>query len=141
MTAESDLSSRAEVGALLDRYLLDLDGGGLDEAWARSLFTEDAVVAFPVGRHEGVEGLAAFHRTALAKFASTQHLNSPAVVELDGDRAELRANLVSTQVRPDGALFTTGTRADGVASRTASGWRLRSLSFHLIWSTGSPHPA
>ncbi|CCH32742.1 nuclear transport factor 2 family protein [Actinosynnema sp. NPDC047251] len=141
MTAESDLPSRADVGALLDRYLLDLDAGSLDEAWARSLFTEDAVVEFPVGRHEGVPGLAAFHRTALAKFARTQHLNSPAAVDLYGDRARLRANLVSTQVLPGGSLFTTGTRAEGLASRTAHGWRLRRLSFHLIWSTGSPHPA
>jgi hypothetical protein len=131
-------TSEAAVGTLLDRYLAGLDEGRLDEPWAAALFTADAVVEFPVGRHEGRTGLAGFHRAALAKFARTQHLNSPAVVDLDGDRATLRANLVSTQVLPSGALFTTGTAAHGVARRTGAGWRLRQLSFRLIWHTGEP---
>ncbi|TDC85985.1 nuclear transport factor 2 family protein [Micromonospora sp. KC606] len=129
---------RIEVAALLDRYLITLDTGQLDDAWAESLFTADAVVEFPVGRHEGIDRLAAFHRTALAKFDRTQHLNSPAVVDLDGDRAVLRANLTSTQVLPSQALFVTGTLAHGEAALTMRGWRLRALSFRLIWKTGEP---
>ncbi|GIE92965.1 nuclear transport factor 2 family protein [Paractinoplanes rishiriensis] len=127
-----------EVGTLLDRYLTGLDEGGCDERWAAALFTADAVVEFPVGRHEGRAGLAGFHRAAMAKFTRTQHLNSPAVVDLDGDRAILRASLISTQVLPSGSLFTTGTAAHGEARRTAEGWRLQRLSFRLIWQTGEP---
>lgn len=138
MTSEPDLLSRAEVTALLDRYLLDLDTAELDDAWAGSLFTDDAQVRFPVGAHDGVAGMAEFHRTAMAKFTGTQHLGSHAVVDVDGDEAALRANLVSTQVLPDRSLFTTGTRAEGRAVRSGAGWRLRTLSFHLVWSTGSP---
>ena len=142
----------AEVGALLDRYLLSLDDDKLDDDWARSLFTEDAQVVFPISQHEGIDGLAAYHREALASFAATQHLNSPAVVEIDGTRASLRANLISTHVHlPAGAppggeqpgnerppLFTTGTFVTGEACRTPSGWRLRRLSFRLVWAAGSP---
>lgn len=137
----SAVLARAEVAALLDRYLLGLDDGPLNEAWGRALFTSDAEVEFPVGRHAGRSGLVDFHRAAMAKFARTQHLNSPAVVDLDGDRARLRANLISTQVLPSGALFTTGTAAHGSARRTAGGWRLDWLSFRLIWKTGDPPPA
>lgn len=129
---------RGEVAALLDRYLIGLDTEHLDDAWARALFTPDAVVEFPVGRHAGIDGLATFHRTALAKFDSTQHLNSPAVVDLAGDRATLRANLISTQVLPSQALFVTGTSVHGAARLTTDGWRLRTLSFRLIWKTGEP---
>ncbi|MEU0154739.1 nuclear transport factor 2 family protein [Micromonospora fulviviridis] len=134
---------RIEVAALLDRYLVGLDSAGpdsagLDDAWAGSLFTADAVVEFPVGRHQGIDGLAGFHRTAMAKFDRTQHLNSPAVVDLDGDRARLRANLISTQVLKSQELFVTGTAAVGEAVLTAHGWRLRSMSFRLIWKTGEP---
>ncbi|MGC5031164.1 nuclear transport factor 2 family protein [Micromonospora sp. DT229] len=134
---------RSEVAALLDRYLVGLDSAGpdsagLDDAWAGSLFTAEAVVEFPVGRHQGLDGLAGFHRTAMAKFDRTQHLNSPAVVDLDGDRARLRANLISTQVLRSQELFVTGTAAEGEAVLTAQGWRLRSLSFRLIWKTGQP---
>ncbi|MET7622258.1 nuclear transport factor 2 family protein [Streptomyces sp. NPDC005408] len=143
----TSIRSTAEIGSLLDRYLISLDDEKLDEDWARRLFTDDAVVEFPMSRHEGIEGLAAYHSSALAAFERTQHQGSPAVVELDGDRARLRANLISTHVHlphqapPDGErppLFATGTFVNGEARRTAEGWRLSLLSFRLIWATGSP---
>jgi hypothetical protein len=136
-----------EISALLDRYLLSLDAEKLDDEWARSLFTEDSCVEFPIGRHEGIDGLAAYHRRSLAKFEGTQHLGSPAVVELDGDRASLRANLISTHVHrtadapSDGQyppVFATGTFVTGEARRTPDGWRLSLLSFRLIWANGTP---
>jgi SnoaL-like protein len=134
----------AEIGALLDRYLIGLDEGGeLDDAWARSVFTEPACVEFPMSRHEGLAGVAAYHNQAMAAFERTQHLNSPALVEVAGDRALLTANLISTHVhRSTGApaqdLFMAGTRCTGEACRTAEGWRLRRLSFDVIWTSGSP---
>ncbi|MFC7303692.1 nuclear transport factor 2 family protein [Streptomyces monticola] len=139
--AVEELVHRTQVGALLDRYLIGLDEHHereLDESWAESLFTADARVEFPVGRHDGIDGLVAFHHTALAKFARTQHLNSGAVVDIEGEHATVRANLISTQVLPSGALFTTGTFARGEARLVAAGWRLRRLSFGLVWSSGEP---
>ncbi|MGW5400229.1 nuclear transport factor 2 family protein [Streptomyces sp. NPDC003952] len=150
-TLEESGTASLHVAALLNRYLLSLDDEELDDAWAAELFTPDAVVAFPpMSRHEGTAGLAGFHRTALSAFAATQHLGSPAVVVLDGDRATLRANLLSTHVHhahhvpPRGTLaplFTTGTFVDGAALRTADGWRLTQLSFRLLWVDGTPPPA
>ncbi|MEU6406800.1 nuclear transport factor 2 family protein [Streptomyces sp. NPDC046985] len=148
--AQSAAESRALVASLLDRYLLSLDEGGLDDAWAAELFVADAVVVFPpASRHQGAAGMAEFHRAALSAFAATQHLGSPALVVLDGDRATLRANLLSTHVhhprhaRPRGErapLFATGTFVDGEARRTPRGWRLARLSFRLLWAEGSPPP-
>jgi hypothetical protein len=144
------IAQRAEIGTLLDRYLLSLDENRFDDAWSRSIFTADARVEFPISHHEGVNGLATYHREALAKFDRTQHLNSGAVIDLDGDRATVRANLISTHVHrsvpsPPGAErvphFITGTYVDGEARRTALGWRLRRLSFRLAWATGSPPPS
>lgn len=131
------------TGTLLDRYLIALDDEKLDDAWARSLFTEDARVEFPMSRHEGITGLADYHRDALAAFERTQHLNSPAVVDVvSDDRAVLRANLVSTHVHHPGAamepLFVTGTLVTGEARRTPEGWRLAALSFRVVWMTGTP---
>ncbi|MFD5877005.1 nuclear transport factor 2 family protein [Streptomyces sp. NPDC060322] len=138
-----------EIAALLDRYLINLDDDTLDEKWAAGLFTEDAVVAFPMSRHEGLDGLAEYHSSSLAAFERTQHINSPAVVVRDGDRATLRANLVSTHVHlarhtaPEGDLppvFANGSLVYGEARRTARGWLLNRLSFRMIWMTGSPPP-
>ncbi|MFB9696547.1 nuclear transport factor 2 family protein [Amorphoplanes digitatis] len=135
--------SASQVGNLLDRYLISLDDDKLDDEWARGLFTDDARVAFPMSRHEGVDGLAEYHRGALAAFERTQHLNSPAVVEPRGaDEVRLRANVISTHVRlDDGALFTAGTLVTGAARRTGEGWRLSALSFRVIWTTGTPPAA
>ncbi|MET9985659.1 MULTISPECIES: nuclear transport factor 2 family protein [Streptomyces] len=147
---ETAADAAAAVADLLARYLISLDDEELDDAWAAALFTEDAVVAFPISRHEGRAGMAAWHAAALSAFAATQHLGSPPVVTVDGDRAVLRANLLSTHVhhahhaRPQGELpplFATGTFVDGAARRTPEGWRLTLLSFRLLWADGSPPPA
>jgi SnoaL-like protein len=143
---ESAAESGACVAALLDRYFVSLDDEDLDDVWARGLFTPDAVVAFPMSRHEGITGMAAYHSTALSVFAATQHLGSRAVVEVTGDSAVLRANLISTHVHHVPAkggtpqLFATGTFVDGRARRTPLGWRLSELTFRLVWANGSPRP-
>ncbi|WP_411107578.1 nuclear transport factor 2 family protein [Streptomyces sp. cmx-4-9] len=151
--AESATEARAQVADLLAHYLLSLDSidaEKLDDAWAADLFTPDAVVAFPMSRHEGIEGMVEYHDSALAAFARTQHHGSAPLVTLDGDRAVLRANLISTHVhharhaRPQGELpplFATGTFVDGEARRTPQGWRLNLLSFRLLWADGNPPPA
>lgn len=139
-TRTAQRNQSAEVGALLDRYLISLDDGTeLDDAWAGELFTEPARVEFPMSEHEGLGGVAEYHRLALGAFERTQHLGSPALVEVDGDRAMLTSNLMSTHVKPaDQGLFTAGTLVTGEARRTAAGWRLCRLSFRLLWTSGSP---
>ncbi|MFJ5265810.1 nuclear transport factor 2 family protein [Streptomyces sp. NPDC088387] len=141
--AESAESTEAVlVAELLGRYLIALDDGELDDAWARSLFTGDAVVTFPMSRHEGRAGLAAWHRASLASFAATQHLGSPPVVEVAGGHARFRAQVLTTHVHHPGAdgppLFRAGTLATGSARRTGEGWRLDTLSFHVLFTEGTP---
>ena len=145
LAASSPAADSAEatlVGELLGRYLIALDDGELDDAWARSLFTEDAVVTFPMSRHAGCAGLAEWHRASLAVFARTQHLGSPPVVTVEGDRAVFRANVLATHVhRPGGdgpPLFRAGTLASGEARRTPAGWRIGGLSFRVLFTEGEP---
>ena len=150
------IASRASSPALKGSAVLAASGGLVaafaipaNAAGNSGKDTKDAVVAFPISRHQGVEGMAAYHRAALEAFAATQHLGSPPVVTVDGDRAVLRANLISTHVhhahhaRPQGELaplFATGTFVDGEARRTPAGWRLSLLSFRLLWADGTPPP-
>lgn len=148
----AETESETQVASLLSRYLLSLDDEEeeLDEAWAARLFAPEAVVAFPHNRHEGIEGMAEYHRSALAAFAGTQHHGSAPAVAVDGDRATLRANLISTHVHharhvaPEGPLaplFANGTFVTGEARRTAEGWKLTLLAFRLLWAEGNPPPA
>lgn len=140
------ISENAPVSALFDRYLIGLDLGGYDDDWFRSLFTSDAAVEFPHVRHEGVDGMVAFHRGSLTKYAAVQHFGSPAVVEVTGEKATLAANSIATHVHLPanaaalGPVFASGSAVSGEAQLTAAGWRLRRLSFRTIWMTGSPPP-
>ncbi|MEV8536608.1 nuclear transport factor 2 family protein [Streptomyces sp. NPDC051211] len=139
--------SAAEVAALLNAYLIGLDDDFIDAGWAKGLFTDDVVIAFPPNaRQEGIDGVPEFHRTSLKKFARHQHMGSPAVVEVDGDRAALRANVIATHVlhRPADApqdaaapVFQAGTFVKGEARRTPQGWRLSALSFEVVWTNGT----
>lgn len=139
--AAAQAAPAAEIGALLDRYLISLDDGTeLDDDWAHGLFTEPARVEFPTSQHEGLVGIADYHRQSLAVFERTQHLNSPAVVGVAGDRAWLKANVMATHVHraPAEVLFTAGTLMTGEARRAADGWRLCRLSFRVLWVSGRP---
>ncbi|MGW2616991.1 nuclear transport factor 2 family protein [Streptomyces sp. NPDC001500] len=144
LAASATAADAALVGELLGRYLIALDDEELDDAWARSLFTEDAVVTFPMSRHAGCAGLAGWHRASLAAFTRTQHLGSPPVVTVEGDRAVFRANVLTTHVhRPGGdrpPLFRAGTLASGAARRTPAGWRMDALSFEVLFTEGEPPP-
>lgn len=141
-------SASAEAARLLDRYLVGLDDQKLDDEWAGGLFTADALVEFPMSRHEGLAGMADWHRAALSAFAATQHLSGPVVVDRPGEetgepeRLLLRSNLMSTHVHHPGSagepLFTTGTFVNGEARRTPDGWRLAGLRFRVVWLSGTP---
>jgi hypothetical protein len=109
---------RAAVAELLDRFIVALDDHELDDAWLRSVITDDVRFEFPLGQHEGVEGLAAFLERPMARFERTHHLASPAVVDVDGDRATLRANMIAAHVHPPagdghGAEVEAGAGAGG----------------------------
>lgn len=139
----NSIPSKSDVGELLDRYLIGLDDEMIDDSWARLLFTDDVRVEFPMSTHEGLEGAADYHRRSLAAFQSTQHLNSPAVVDFtDESTAVFRANLVSTHVHLPGRskepLFTAGTLVNGSARLTPDGWRIAALALRVVWTDGQP---
>ncbi|WP_410537965.1 nuclear transport factor 2 family protein [Streptomyces sp. KL2] len=138
------LADRSEITALLDRYVVLLDTqdeNGFDETWPRRIFTEDVRLVFPIGEHHGLDGLSEFHYRAKRKFVRTHHLASNYLVDLDGDRAAFRFQMISTHVHPgEKPLFEVGGHYEGEAVRTDEGWRIRRWTYHVAWSTG-PGPS
>lgn len=135
------LDDRAALSALIDRYVVLLDTqdvNGFDESWPGTVFTEDVRLHFPIGTHEGIEGVAEFHHAAKQKFARTLHLSANHVVRLDEDRASVRFHLIATHVHHDAGtpLFDIGGHYTGEAVRTPAGWRFREWGFHLDWAQG-----
>jgi hypothetical protein len=143
----SGLADRVEIETLIDRYLAGIDDSlyleqnPLDDAWARSLFTEDVVVKFPVGAHEGLDGLAELHRKVMSKWKATLHFAPNRLIEFDGDVARVRAPLVGTHIHreddPGEPLFAAHV-LEAEAVRTGEGWRFRRWTMRLVWRLGDP---
>ncbi|GHA22178.1 hypothetical protein GCM10010329_51890 [Streptomyces spiroverticillatus] len=138
------LTDRAEITDLFDRYLRSLDdmhtdgSRTLDETWSASFFTEEATTATPAGEVAGRAAVLANVSTAMRLFARTVHFGSNYVIEIDGDRATLRGNQLSTHVLADGGeVFVSGGRTDNALVRTPAGWRLHRADLHIAWTQGT----
>ncbi|MEU3316859.1 nuclear transport factor 2 family protein [Streptomyces sp. NPDC006662] len=137
------LRDRAELRELFDRYVAALDtrdGAGADEARFAGLFTEDATFAFPIGVCTGVAAFAAFQREARERWARTHHVSANHSITLDGDRALVRAQQLTTHVHHAGAgqaaHFDVGGHTEARAVRTPDGWRLNQVTFRVVWDSG-----
>ncbi|MFE5483741.1 nuclear transport factor 2 family protein [Streptomyces sp. NPDC056527] len=130
----------ADVTRLFDRYLRSLDDrGAFDTAWAASFFTEDATTSTPAGDVRGREAVAANVRMAMGLFDRTVHFGSNYLVDVDGDRATLLGNQLSTHVLADGGgLFLSGGRTENELVRTPDGWRLSRADLRIAWTQGNP---
>ena len=145
-----ELADRAEITGLVSRYFGAVDDKRLDRATVDAVFTGDARLTRPGGASlVGVEAIAAGQSESFARFLATQHLSSDHVVDLDGDGARLRANLVAMHLWADDARdphtlhthFLAGGVLHALAVRTGRGWRLSELSVRNTWRTGSGYGA
>lgn len=138
------LSDRLAVTELVDRYLHSLDADQFDDEWARSMFTPDVVLTYPVGSHQGIDGVAEFTAQIMRRWAGTHHLGGNCLVDLDGDRAAVTWNLIAYHIHPgsppppaSGHHFRLGGKFDGDVVRTPHGWRFQRLRLRITWTAGS----
>jgi hypothetical protein len=123
-----DLNDRREITDLVSRLGLWLDEGRFDEA--PSILTEDVAVSTPGGQAEGIERVIAQARRN-HQFDGLQHVISNVLIDLDGDRAGVRANLVATFV--GSGIEQHGERYRFEAVRTQEGWRLSRVEVKPVW--------
>jgi SnoaL-like domain len=94
----AELTDRNEIANLVYRLGAFLDARRFDEM--QSLVVEEATVRTPGGTADGREALIAQARRNHPPDEPTQHLITNPIVELDGDRAKVRANLVVNFAAP-----------------------------------------
>ncbi|MVU83268.1 DUF4440 domain-containing protein [Nocardia sp. ET3-3] len=143
-----DLADKFEITELVHRLGRALDEGDWDELAA--LYTPDATAQTPGGLAVG--------RTALVTQASRnhspdrriQHVISGILIDLDGDTAKVRANLLAVFAwgpAQDPTLgsqprLTLGEVYRFTAARTPDGWQLSSVASAPVWSVGArPGPS
>jgi hypothetical protein len=128
----SELSDRIEIADLIHRLGACLDEHRFDDL--RTLFVEDATVATPGGTAQGRDALIAQATRNHAQYERLQHVITNVLVDLDGERAAVRANLVVALVRDGGTPeLMLGEVYRFQARRTGEGWRLASLRADPVW--------
>jgi SnoaL-like domain len=138
------LVDRNEIADLVYRLGVALDEGRFDEM--RSLFIEEATARTPGGTAEGREALVAQASRNHDPDERIQHVTTNLLVELDGDRAKVRANLVvhfAPPADPQGSAlappprFTLGEVYRFEVVRTRQGWRFSRVETSPVWMSGS----
>jgi predicted ester cyclase len=142
------LTDRAAVASLADRYLRSLDEGDFDAVKARAIFTKDVALSFPPGDHAGIAWIAEYTHGFMRHWERTLHNVSHYLIEVDGDQATIAWNVFAVHVHhgspPPPAHsdhFYLGGRFTGTAVRTYSGWRLRRLTLRVAWTAGPSIPS
>jgi 3-phenylpropionate/cinnamic acid dioxygenase small subunit len=136
----AELTDHKEITNLVYRLGTFLDDRRFDEL--RSLFIDDATVRTPGGTAQGREALIAQAHRNHQPDEPTQHVITNPLVEFDGDRAQVRANLIvnfAAPARGDEALpapprkYTLGETYHFEVVRTSEGWRFSSVESKPVW--------
>jgi 3-phenylpropionate/cinnamic acid dioxygenase small subunit len=136
-----ELLDREEITRLVYRLSAVLDEGRFEEL--PSIFTEDAAAQTPGGQAEGRDAVIAQAVRNHSPEDRIQHLLSNVLIEVAGDHAGVRANVLATfaTAAPEARLGPTPRFALGGiyrfnATRTPQGWRLSRVETHPIWASG-----
>lgn len=138
------LHDRTEITDLVHRLGACLDGGRYDEM--RELLTEDATVTTPGGHAEGREALIAQARRNHPDGQRFQHVITNVLIDLEDDRAEVRANLVVHITTSDEAIgdapappprCSIGEVYSFEFVRAPGGWRFSRIATVALWVSGN----
>ncbi|SDQ76557.1 nuclear transport factor 2 family protein [Thermostaphylospora chromogena] len=146
-----ELTDREEITDLVYRLSVALDEGRFEEL--KSIFTDDAVAQTPGGLAQGRDALIAQAARNHSSEERIQHLIGNVLIDMDGDRADVRANLLATFASPGTAdaqdtarlapepRLTLGEVYRFQAVRTPHGWRLSRVETTPLWTTGRSRSA
>jgi hypothetical protein len=135
----------ARIIRVINRYFRALDEKQFDESYFRQILASDARVIRPNGAATvGPASIADSHARSFARFEATQHLLTGHDVDVDGDTAVVRANLVAIHIWNDRPVeasmldrsFTAGGVITATLRRFTDGWRISELENHVIWRIG-----
>ena len=113
--ALQQLDDRAKVTDLVYRLGVYLDEGRFEEM--HELLVEDATVSTPGGQAEGRDAVISQAQRNHRPGQRFQHVTTNVLVDLDGDRAKVRANLVVHITIPGDAPARAGAPAPPAAVR------------------------
>ena len=140
-------TDRTEITELVDRLGAALDDGVVDDMG--SLLADDATAVTPGGVAEGRDAVVAQAARNHRPGQPVQHVITNVLVDVDGDHARARANLVAYFGPPEGGPdpvvppappveYTTGQVYRYDLVRTPDGWRFSRIQATPVWRSGTP---
>ena len=126
------MDDHQQLSALVSRLGRWLDDKTFDDG--RALFTDDAEVHTPGGVSKGVGAL--IEQARRNHMVPTQHFITNPLIDVDGDKAEVTANLLVVFAHEEGPRML-GERYDLQAARTPDGWRLSRIQARPVWEVAN----
>jgi len=134
----SRLSDSQEIAQLTAKLGATLDEKRPEDL--RQVFAPDVQFQFGDNLVSGVGEIVKRGQMLAGKFARVHHVITNVIVDLDGDSARVRAQLVATHGywddRPD-LHFDSGGIYRFEVTRLAEGWRISKASLQNVWTNGS----
>ena len=128
---------RQAIAELIARFGHWLDGGA---GRPEDFYLADAEVVSPRATLRGLDAISRF--VADTGDERVQHVHGDLVIDVDGDRARVRANQLVYFFEPGRAPHrTSGLRVEHELRRTDAGWRIARLELALQWLDGDLPPA
>jgi ketosteroid isomerase-like protein len=128
-----------QIQELLSRYAFTLDAR--DYPGIADCFTPDAVADYPgfAKPLKGHEAIVGHMRRALEPLATTQHMYSNFIIDVDGDKAHVTCDILAQHVRNGGAeaeTYLAGGKYAVDVQRTANGWKMSNVAARSMWGIG-----
>ena len=139
-------SPHAQIVELINRYFVAIDDKCLDLVLAESTFAPAGKMVRPNGAETiGPAAICAGQNESFARFRATQHVMTNHVVDLAGEHARVRANVIATHLWAPGqgdpvaleSHFTAGGVMTAEVVRLERRWRITRLQNRVVWRTGS----
>ena len=124
-----------EIRSLMSKYCHGIDKK--DESLFMSIWAEDGRYDLPRGQASGIDGIRQLLHKVWREVQKCHHHITNPLIEIDGDRALARADVIYYRQTDDGTLqLLSGTYAFSFA-RIAGEWKTTSLKF-ASFDTVSP---
>ena len=140
-----DWKDHVDIIRTVNSYFRFLDERRFAPPLFATIFTERAEVRRPNGEVlTGPDHIAASHARSMVRFKVTQHLVSGHDVEIHGDRATVRANIVAIHLWEEegnaanmlGNHFAAGGVLRVTLEKRDEGWRMATVANDVVWRDG-----
>jgi uncharacterized protein (TIGR02246 family) len=141
----SELVNKAEITRVVNSYFRALDEKNFDARHFASIFTPQAQVRRPNGASMiGPEEISASHEKSFTRFEGSQHFVAGHEISLDGNMANVRANLIAmhmwqgskTDANTLDNFFIAGGVIHATLAQSDGKWRISQMSNAVLWRAG-----